>query len=62
MTDFPPPEGFSGYESRGYGEDSAKSYERECTAYEAALLEADCAAFAAFAAQQRADEAALRDF
>jgi hypothetical protein len=41
MTDFPPPEGFDGYEE---GEWHEFGYKRACTAEEAALLEADQAA------------------
>ena len=57
LTDFPSPEGFTGYESCDYG-DPDESYERACTAEEAAILEADAAA--AIAAE-RAEDAELRD-
>jgi hypothetical protein len=39
LTDFPPPPGFDGYESREW--DGFNAYERACTAAEAALLDAD---------------------
>lgn len=55
MTDFPPPEGFTGYEQGDYGEGD---YERECTAEEVAILEADAAAVTAAG---RAEDEALRD-
>lgn len=57
MTDFPPPEGFSGYESGDYDEESA-IYNRACTPEEVAILEADAAADRA---AERAEEEALRD-
>jgi hypothetical protein len=44
MTDFPPPPGFDGYETRDYGdlEDAAdEPYRRECSPEEVAILEAD---------------------
>ena len=42
MTDFPPPPGFSGYESRPYDEDDDEErYVRACTPEEVAALEAD---------------------
>ncbi|CAA9500498.1 MAG: hypothetical protein AVDCRST_MAG44-734 [uncultured Sphingomonas sp.] len=40
LTDFPPPPGFTSYESRPYDEDSVAHYERAGTAEEAALLDA----------------------
>jgi hypothetical protein len=46
MTDFPPPAGFTGYESCDYG-NPGELYERECTPDEKAILEADAAAEAA---------------
>jgi hypothetical protein len=46
MTDFPPPAGFTGYESCDYG-NPGELYERECTPEEKAILEADAAAEAA---------------
>ena len=55
LTDFPPPEGFDGWQSGEWGE---RSYERECTAEEIALLDAD--AEAACAAERSEDEE-LRD-
>ena len=55
LTDFPPPSGYSGYESGDYGDGD---YERECTDEEKAALEADAAADRA--AEQAEDEA-LRD-
>ena len=58
MTDFPPPPGFTGDESRPYDEpDDEEPYERACTPEEAAILEADRAADHA---AQRA-ETTLRD-
>jgi hypothetical protein len=59
MTDFPPPAGFTGYESRPYddtGDD--ERYVRACTDEEIAALEADAAAERA---AERAEEEALRD-
>jgi hypothetical protein len=42
MTDFPPPEGFTGYESRPYDDiEDEERYERACTDEEIAILEAD---------------------
>ena len=55
LTDFPPPEGFEGYEE---GECHELGYKRSCTAEETALLEADRAALRAY---ERAHEADLRD-
>jgi hypothetical protein len=55
MTDFPPPPDFTGWESGPWGE---SDFERECTAEEIAILEADQAADAAAV---RAEEEALRD-
>lgn len=57
-TDFPPPEGFEGYQSRSYGEDVAEHYERACTPEEIAILESDAAANAA---TQLAEDEQLRD-
>jgi hypothetical protein len=57
MTDFPPSRGFTGYQSCEYG-DPDETYERECTAEEIAILEAD-AKRARDA--ERAREEALRD-
>jgi len=59
MTDFPPPVGFSGYESRPYDEeDEDERYNRECTAEEKAILEAEAAASRV---AQRIEDEALRD-
>lgn len=41
LTDFPPPEGFTGYQDGEWGEDD---YERGCSAEEMAILEAEEAA------------------
>jgi hypothetical protein len=57
MTDFPPPPGFTGSESGEWG-DPFEPYSRECTAEEAAALDADAAADAAAV---RAEDEALRD-
>ena len=40
FTDFPPPAGFTGYESCDWG-DPDEEYERECTPEERAVLDAD---------------------
>jgi hypothetical protein len=59
MTDFPPPAGFTGYESRPYddiGDD--EPYVRACTPEEAAILDADANADHA---AERAEDEALRD-
>ena len=59
LTDFPPPAGFTGYESRPYddiGDD--EPYARACTPEEVAALEADRAAERA---AERAEDEALRD-
>ncbi len=59
MTDFPPPVGFDGYESRPYddiGDDEA--YVRACTEEEVAILEADARAARA---AERAEDEELRD-
>jgi len=59
MTNFPPPDGWDGYENRDYDDEGEYlPYERACTEEEAALLEADRAE--ALAAE-RAEAAALRD-
>jgi len=59
LTDFPPPPGFDGYESRGFDEDDHdEPYERACTAEEAAVLAADAAADRA---AERAEDETLRD-
>jgi hypothetical protein len=59
MTDFPPPEGFTGYESRPYDEpDDDERYVRACTEEEVAILEADAAADRAV---ERAEDEMLRD-
>jgi hypothetical protein len=57
MTDFPPPTGFTGYESCEWG-DPARTYKRECTPEEAAVLEADAKRART---AERAEEEALRD-
>ena len=57
MTDFPPPAGFTGYQSCDWG-DPKEIYRRECTKDEIAVLEADAAALAA---NERAEEEKLRD-
>ena len=59
LTDFPPPAGFTGYESRPYddiGDD--EPYVRACTEEEVAILAADAAADRA---AERAEDEALRD-
>ncbi len=60
MTDFPPPDNFTGYENRPYDEedDDAEVYERACTAEEAAILDAD---IAAQRAAERAEDEEVRD-
>ena len=57
MTDFPPPAGFTGFESCDYG-DPNECYERACTPEEEAILEADDAADLAAV---RAENEQLRD-
>ena len=57
FTDFPPPAGFTGYESCDWG-DPDERYERECTPEERAVLDADAKRARAAA---RAEEEALRD-
>ena len=57
MTDFPPPAGFTGYQSSDWG-DPGRDYKRECTPDEVAILEAD---IAASRAGELAEEEALRD-
>ena len=45
ITDFPPPAGFTGYQSRDYDDiEDDEPYERACTEEEVAILEADRAA------------------
>lgn len=56
LTSFPPPAGFTGYQSRDYT--AAEEYERACTPEEVAILEADEAVDAAAAL---AEDEALRD-
>ena len=59
MTDFPPPEGFTGYESRRYddiGDD--ERYVRACTEEEVAILEADATADRD---AERAEDEVMRD-
>jgi hypothetical protein len=59
MTDFPPPEGFDGYESRDYDQvEDEEPYARACTAEEVAVLEAGRQAERD---AERAEDAALRD-
>ena len=59
MTDFPPPEGFTGHESRPYDDVwDEERYVRACTEEEIALLEGDVAAARAY---ERASEEAQRD-
>jgi hypothetical protein len=58
-TDFPPPAGFDGWQSRDYDElDEDEPYVRACTEEEAAILEADRAADRT---AERAEEEQLRD-
>jgi hypothetical protein len=57
MTDFPPPPGFTGYQSCEWN-DPDRSYKRECSSEEAELLDAD---EAAAEAEERADEERLRN-
>ncbi|WP_156029902.1 hypothetical protein [Sphingomonas sp. URHD0057] len=60
MTDFPPPPGFDGYQSRAW--DGFNAYERECTPEEAELLDAhQAAAEAQEQAELAADAEAERD-
>jgi hypothetical protein len=59
MTDFPPPAGFTGYESRPYDDaEDDERYVRVCTEEEAATLEADAARARA---AERAEDEELRD-
>ena len=59
MTDFPPPEGFEGYESRPYDDiEDEEAYKRLCTPEEVAVLEADAAAVRA---AERTENEELRD-
>jgi hypothetical protein len=59
LTDFPPPEGFTGYESRPYDDiDDDEPYERACTEEEIKILEADARADRA---AERAEDEALRN-
>ena len=59
MTDFPPPDGFTGYESRPYDDiGDEERYVRACTADEIAILDAD---EQADRAAERAADADLRD-
>jgi hypothetical protein len=59
LTDFPPPAGFTGYESRDYDDiEDDEPYERACTPEEVAILEADASAERA---AERAEDEALRD-
>jgi hypothetical protein len=59
LTDFPPPAGFTGYESRPYDEvEEDEPYERACTPDEISAIEAS---EAADRAAERAEDEALRD-
>ena len=59
MTDFPPPEGFTGYESRPYDDvEDDERYVRACTEEEIAILQADVKTARA---AERAEDEALRD-
>ena len=59
LTDFPPPPGFDGYESRDYDDiEDDERYERACTPEEAAVLDAGQAADRA---ADRAEDEILRD-
>ena len=59
LTDFPPPTGFTGYESRPYDDiGDEEPYVRACTEEEVAILAADAAADRA---AERAEDEALRD-
>ncbi|HEY7005736.1 MAG TPA: hypothetical protein VH392_04560, partial [Sphingomicrobium sp.] len=59
MTDFPPPAGFTGYESRPYDDvDDDERYVRVCSEEEVAILEADAKADRA---AERAEDEELRD-
>ena len=59
MTDFPPPAGFRGYESRPYDDaEDDEAYVRACSADEVAILEADAARDRA---AERAEDEQLRD-
>ncbi|MES2120229.1 MAG: hypothetical protein V4513_06580 [Pseudomonadota bacterium] len=61
LTDFPPPPGFKGYESRDYDddEDPDERYIRECTPGEVTVLEAERARLRA---AERAEDEELRDY
>lgn len=59
MTDFPPPAGFTGYESRPYDDiDDEERYVRICTAVEVEILEADAKRVRA---DERAEDEDLRE-
>jgi hypothetical protein len=59
MTDFPPPAGFTGYQSRDYDDlDDDERYVRLCTEEEVAIIEG---CMAAERAEEREEEEALRD-
>jgi len=59
LTNFPPPAGFDGYESRPYDDvEDDEPYVRACTPEETAILEADAAADRA---AERAEDEQLRD-
>jgi hypothetical protein len=57
LTDFPPPTGYTGYESCDFG-DQDERYVRECTQEEVAILEGHAAAERA---AERAQDEVLRD-
>lgn len=59
MTDFPPPAGFTGWESRPYDDpENDDAYQRACTAEETAILNADVARARSV---ERAEDEELRD-
>lgn len=58
MTDFPPPEGFAGYQNGEFGDPDLDGYERHCTPAEVAAIEGD---LARAREAERAEDAALRD-
>jgi len=59
LTSFPPPAGFTGYESRPYDDvEDDEPYARACTPEETAILEADAAADRE---ADRAEDEQLRD-
>jgi hypothetical protein len=59
LTDFPPPAGFTGWESRDYDDIADEdAYQRACTPEEISILEADAARVRG---AERAEDEALRD-